>query len=120
MKRLLLPLIGFIFSLVATAQHTELKKSQSGLIYSDTTISQLKLIVDSLNLQFKNNKKSIDYYSKYQSKAHILEIEKKYFEEAIEDMDRNISLFEFEMKYNPQMELNLTVVKFKNLNKNLF
>ena len=48
--------------------YTEFGNSSNGLIYSDTTIKQLKFIVDSLNLKFK----VCDLYKTYYSKLVTL------------------------------------------------
>lgn len=116
MKRMILPLIGIVLSLGATAQNTEFKQSESGLIYSDTTIKQLKFIVDSLNLKFRVCELSKDYYSFSQTKTHSLSIDKKYYEKAMMDMNRDISLSDFEQKYNPTVVTDLVVIRYEYTN----
>lgn len=116
MKRMIFPLIGIVLSLGATAQYTEFKQSQSGLIYSDTTVKQLKFIVDSLNLRFRICELNKDYYSFYQSKAHSIKLEDKYHQEAMRDMDNDIPLLEFLQKYNPKVDSNLLVIRYKYTN----
>jgi len=113
-------IIVLLFSTFGTAcfsQNTEFDKSNNGLIYSDTTIKQLKLIVDSLNLKFKVCDLNKVYQSKFQAKANFISLEKGKSKEAKKDIESNISYEDFIKKYtNADIEKDLLVVKFNYKN----
>lgn len=96
------------------SQDTEFGKSNNGLIYSDTTVQQLKFIVDSLNLKFKVCELHKTYVSKFQSKAHYVSLKDGDVIGAKNDMEANISFDEFIKKYsNSEVEKELLIVKFR-------
>ena len=64
-------LILLLLGTASFSQDTEFGKSNNGLIYSDTTVKQLKFIVDSLNLKFKVCELNKTYLSNFQAKAHF-------------------------------------------------
>jgi len=98
-------------------QAGEFKIYSRGLMYSDTTMRQLEFIVDSLNIKFRACDLSKAYYSKYQSKAHFVELEKGKIKEAKMDMENNISFADFAQKYpNASIDKDLLVVKYKYKN----
>ena len=103
-----------LFSTYSFAQETEFGSSQNGLIYSDTTIHQLKYIVDSLHLKFKVCDLNRIYHSKLQAKAHFIHLKKGAVKEAKKDMEAGISFNDFVKKYNhATIDENLVVVKFE-------
>jgi hypothetical protein len=96
------------------SQNNEFNKFNNGLIYSDTTVQQLKFIVDSLNLKFKVCELNKIYFSKAQAKAHFVSLEKGKIKKAKKDMEAGISFDDFTKKYgNAKIEKELLVVKFK-------
>lgn len=60
---------------------------ENGLIYSDTTINQLKRVVDSLNLKHAVCSNSPDYYSQLQSTGYVVssDMSEKKIKEIISD-----------------------------------
>jgi hypothetical protein len=113
MKRSII-IILFLCGMTGFSQETEFGKSNNGLIYSDTTIKQLKFIVDSLNLKFKVCDLNKIYYSKLQAKANHVSLEGATVKDAKKDMDDNIPFDDFEKKYGKaEIEKDLLVVKFK-------
>lgn len=113
-----LTIILLVLGTICNAQNTEFGKSNNGLIYSDTTIKQLKFIVDSLNLKFKVCELNKIYLSKLQAKAHFVFLSKEKVKNAKKDIESNISFDDFIKKYgdSSQFEKDLLVVKFKYKN----
>ena len=98
-------------------QDGEFKLYPSGLIYSDSTMSQLEFIVDSLNIKFKACDLDRTYYSKLQAKAHYVYLEKGSMKEARDDMNASMPFDEFIKKHpQVQVEKDLVVVKYRYLN----
>ncbi len=88
-----------LFSMTSFSQTSQFDKKDSGLIYPDSTIKQLKYIVDSLQLKFKSCDLSKIYYSKFQAKAYSVMLEKEMADYAKRDIDNNISIEDFITKY---------------------
>ena len=110
-------IILLLFGTASFSQDTEFGKSNNGLIYSDTTVKQLKFIVDSLNLKFKVCELNKTYLSKFQAKAHFVSLEIGKIKNAKKDIEANISFDDFIKKYNKsEVEKELLVVKFKYKN----
>lgn len=98
-------------------QVNEFGKSNNELIYSDSSLNQLKFIVDSLNIKFKTCKPNKTYLSKFQSKAHFISLKNGNIIDVVKDIEANISFNEFIKKYSKsQVEKELLVVKFKYKN----
>ncbi len=96
------------------AQNSEFESYPNGLIYSDNTVTQLKHIVDSLNLKFKVCDLDKVYLSIPQAKAHFISLEKKDVKAAKNDIEAGISYEAFVQKYDQaKTEKDLVVVKFK-------
>lgn len=109
----------FIFSLTCflsfhcVAQTGEFGELNNGLIYPDTTMQQLKFIVDSLNLKFKICDLTRIYQSKPQAKANFISLIKDSVQAAKKDIEANITFDDFMKKYNKaEIEKNLLVVKY--------
>src|SRR5688572_25371992 len=114
MRHLIIVLLILAIGTGCFSQGTEFDNSNNGLIYSDTTIKQLKFIVDSLNLKFKVCELNKVYQSKLQAKANFISLEKGKIKEAKQDIESNISYEDFIKKYqNADIEKELLVVKFK-------
>lgn len=95
------------------SQNPEFERTDNGLMYSNNTISQLKHIVDSLNLRFKVCDLSKEFYAIPQAKAHYITIEKKQVLAAKADIDHNISFDEFAKKYaQAKIEKDVSVLKY--------
>lgn len=113
MKNLIVFLLFILLGNICNAQSSEFDESKNGLIYSDNTISQLKHIVDSLNLKHKVCDINKVYKSKFIGKVHCITMEKGAIKQAKIDMDNNISFEKFIEKYNPtEVSKELLVVKF--------
>lgn len=114
MKSLIATILFLLFGINSFSQNTEFGKSNNGLIYSDTTVKQLKFIVDSLNLKFKVCEFNKTYLSKLQAKAHHISLKGSLAKEAKNDIEANITFDDFIKKYNQtKFEKDLVVVKFK-------
>jgi hypothetical protein len=117
MRYLMIALLLLTFGTACFSQGTEFNNSNNGLIYPDTTIQQLKFIVDSLNLKFKVCDLSRVYQSKWQAKANFVSLKKGNVQEAKKDIESNISYEDFIKKYpNANIEKELLVVKFNYKN----
>lgn len=114
MKRIPILLIIIISSIYCNAQDGEFDIHSNGLMYSDTTMTQLRFIVDSLNLKFKSCELSKVYYSKSQAKAHYINLDKGNIKSAKQDMMNKIPFDTFINKYAPgTIEKDQLVVKWK-------
>lgn len=82
-----------------SAQNTEFKVYDNGLIYSGNSIGKLKHIVDSLNLKFKVCEFNKKFLSCAQAKANFIRLEKSDVLKAKKDLENNISYLEFKSKY---------------------
>ncbi|MDQ3048326.1 MAG: hypothetical protein M3R27_12315 [Bacteroidota bacterium] len=97
MKKLLLLFCFSLFGFHSFGQ--EFANNNNGFIYADTTIRQLKFIVDSLNLKFKVCDLNKQYYSMLQGKAHYVILNKKNVKAAVKDMEAGISFEGLKSKY---------------------
>jgi hypothetical protein len=115
--KLIITAIFLLFGASCISQHSEFEKSNNGLIYSDTTVKQLKFIVDSLNLKFLVCDLNKTYLSKFQTKAHYVYLESGNVKEAKKDIESNMPFDDFIKEYgNAKIEKDLLVVKFKYKN----
>lgn len=109
-----------VFSKTTLGQE-EFKTSSKGLIYSDSTMSRLKHIVDTLNLKFKVCNLTKTYLSKPQAKAHFVILDTGNIKHAKKDMENNMSFDEFMNKYPlARVDSSLLIVKYlyKNYENN--
>lgn len=113
MEKLFLFLLSlFMFGQVFS--QTEFETYKNGLIYTESTMSKLGKIVDSLNLKYKTCDLNKTFYSKSQTIGHIITIDSSNCKEAQKDLDNNISLEDFLKKYpNATIKRNVLIVKFK-------
>ena len=110
-------ILFFLFGFECFSQDTEFGKSDNGLIYTDSTVKQLKFIVDSLNLKFRVCELNRTYLSKLQAKAHFISLESGKVKDAKKDIEANILFDDFIKKYSKtEIERELLVVKFKYKN----
>lgn len=117
MKRIIILLIISLSSIYCNAQDGEFEIHSNGLMYSETTMGQLRFIVDSLNLKFKSCELNKVYYSKSQAKAHYIDLDKGNIKSAKRDMMNNIPFDIFIKKYTPgTIEKDQLVVKWKYKN----
>lgn len=106
---LLLPALG-CFS--QPSPRNEFAVNKNGLIYGDTTIRQLKFIVDSLNLKFKVCELNRVYLTVPQGKAHYISLEKGAAKSALEDLKNNMPFNDFIKKYpSCAVQKDLLVIK---------
>lgn len=117
MKKKALTLIALVVFQFSFAQNGEFEIQENGLIYGESTMNQLKTIVDSLNLKFRACDINKSYHSKYQSIGHKIKIFKKGVKNAKRDIENNISFEEFKTKH-PQAEVseNVLIVYFNYTN----
>lgn len=119
MKQIII-FIVLLFGLSSCTQKNksiESNKSNEELIYSDTTLNKLKLIADSLNLQFKACVLNKTYLSKPQAKAYYVSLYNGDLIEAIKDFKADIFLDDFIKKYSgAKVEKDLLIVKSKYKN----
>lgn len=114
MKKITAFLILALSTFTAYSQGTEFGNYSNGLIYSDTTVKQLKYIVDSLNLKFRVCELDKVYLAKSQAKAHFIVLEKGDVKMAMQDIDAGISYEDFIRKYkHAEIVKELLVVKHK-------
>ena len=99
MKRLLLLTTVLVQTLAGHSQQPEFKVYANGLVYSDTTMQQLKHIVDSLNIKFRHCDLNKKYYSAEQGIAHYIDLLSSNAPEAFRDMQQGISFNDFIEKY---------------------
>lgn len=114
MKKTIAFLILALSAFTAFTQESEFENHANGLIYSDTTVKQLKYIVDSLNLKFRVCELDKVYRAKSQAKAHFVALEKRDVIAAKKDIDSGISYEDFIRKYKQAETVKeLLVVKYK-------
>ncbi|WP_163409646.1 hypothetical protein [Flavobacterium ajazii] len=88
-----------LMSLNLSAQNTEFKVYDNGLIYSENSVNKLKHIVDSLNLKFKVCEFNKTFFAFSQAKANYVELEKSDAVKAKKDLEKGISYSELKAKY---------------------
>lgn len=118
MNKFILLLIIFNVKLL-NCQNEEFNLSKKGLIYSDTTMKQLKDIVDSLNLKYKACELNKTYLSVLQAKANYFKLKKTDIKIAKINIERGISFSDFIKKFPKtiiEKELLVTKSKYKNYN----
>jgi len=114
MKKTIAFLILALSAFTAFTQESEFENHANGLIYSDTTVKQLKYIVDSLNLKFRVCELDKVYRAKSQAKVHFVRLDTGDIKAAKADMEAGISYEDFIQKYNQATTVkDLLVVKFK-------
>jgi hypothetical protein len=101
MKYIFLMTILVCKAIAACAQfhESEFTIYRNGLIYDDTTINRLKLIVDSLHLKYKNCDFKKAYYSLAQARGHHIFLDTTNISQALKDIQNNMSLGDFIKKY---------------------
>lgn len=91
----------------------EFDATDSGLIYSRTTLQQLRRIVDSLNYRFTSCDLTRRYVAPAQARAHYVELVKGNIRQARQDLARGISYEEFVRKYpQAQVDQELLVTRY--------
>src|SRR5687767_8407296 len=90
-------------------QYNEFKTYSNGLIYDESTMNKLAIIVDSLNLKFRSCELAHPYYATPQGMAHLVDIPNKTILKAVQD---GISFTTFAAKYPRQVkERDVWIVK---------
>jgi len=111
MKKEILIIISILVFQFSFAQNGEFTIQENGLIYSESTMNQLKTIVDSLNLKFKICDINKNFNSKYQIVGHKVNLSNSKLKEAKKDIENNISFDEFQKKYpNARITNNILIV----------
>lgn len=113
MKKLLLLSTLVLLSFINSFSQ-EFEVHDNGLIYNEETMSQLKYIVDSLNLKFYTCDLGKTYLSKSQAMGHYIEMEDGQTWSAWQDIKDGISFDEFVNKF-PEAKIvkDIPVVRFK-------
>lgn len=107
---LVLLLVNFSFYRVVA--QSEFQQRENGLIYTDAAISQLKKIVDSVNLKFKICNDAKIYLSKQQSKAHYILLKGASAKSAKIDIEAGIEFSAFVKKHHKaEIENDLLIVR---------
>lgn len=118
--RKLASIIVLMIIVSVRANSNEFNSNSNGLIYSDSTITKLKHIVDSLNLKFKYCDLKKIYFSKYQAKVNLIKVEGNKAEEIKKDLENQITFNDFLKKY-PKLKVEKDVLvvmhKYKNYNE---
>jgi hypothetical protein len=94
MKRFIL--IMLIVSGYCYGQENEFKTYSNGLIYDQSTMHKLEIIVDSLNVKFRSCDLAHPYYSHLQGMAIMIEVPNKAARKMIED---GVSFVEYTKRY---------------------
>src|SRR5690606_38873326 len=114
MKNITTLIVGLFFTISANCQDGEFKTYPNGLIYSEQTMTKLRLIVDSLNLKFKTCDFDKVFYSKQQVLGHLVKLDTGDLKSAKKDLEQNIPFEDFCLKYpNSKIEKNILVIKSK-------
>lgn len=109
-----IPLLFGLFLLQAYClrAQSEFHINNRGLIYPDSTITQLKHIVDSLNLKFKVCDRNKTYHSVPQAAAHLIRSKDQEARLVKADIDKGISFEELIRKYpHCEVDKNVLVVR---------
>lgn len=113
MKKLSVIIASVFISIQLFAQ-AEFETYKNGLIYSEKTMDKLENIVDSLNLKYKVCDLNKVFYSKSQTIGHIVRLDTNDIKQAKEDINNNISLESFIIKYpNATIEKEVLIVKYQ-------
>lgn len=110
--------IGILFVSLTSAQ--EFTTYKNGLIYNEKTMDKLGKIVDSLHLKYKTCDLTKVYYSKKQVKGCIINLNSGNVAQAKNDLDSNISLENFILKYPDtavRKDILITKTKTKDYHK---
>ncbi|MCS3531750.1 hypothetical protein [Chryseobacterium sp. JUb7] len=111
--------IGTLFAaaLFTSISAQEFTTFKNGLIYNENTMTKLEKIVDSLHLKYKTCDLNKIFYSKPQTKGHIIRLDSNHVLQAKKDMDNNISFEDFMAKYpNAKIEKDALILKTRAKN----
>lgn len=119
MKTQTLMAVVIVLTTISRAHaQSEFEVHPNGLIYGDSTIEQLRHIIDSLNIKYKVCERRTDYLSLPQGFAHYVFLDKPDMKNARKDMENNISIEAFIRKYPAAtLEKNYLVGGFEDKNK---
>jgi len=92
-------MIVVVQTLTGKCQSNEFTVYPNGLVYSDTTMTQLKYIVDSLNLKFRHCDLNKQYYSAQQGIADYIDFKDDTATAAFHDIQNGVSYADFTKKY---------------------
>lgn len=117
MKKFFSMLVVYLLANQFHVQGQEFEVHSNGLIYSESTMGKLSQIVDSLNLKYKTCDFNKVFYSKEQAVVTVVELKGENTEQAKKDIENNISLTAFKVKY-PEAKIieNSLLVKFQYKN----
>ncbi len=110
-------ILTLITTISITAQNSEFKVYDNGLIYEETTMSKLVQIVDSLNLKYKNCELGRVFYSKCQTLGNVIHLDTGDIKAAKKDIEGGISFDLFMEKYPlASLDRNTPIVKYEYQN----
>ncbi len=117
MKSCCIFFVGLLLSISANCQKQEFKVYPNGLIYSESAMSKLGLIVDSLNLKYRACNLNPIYHSIYQTIGHIIRVDKADIKDAKKDLKNQISWEDFLKKYpNTKLKKEVLIIRNKYTN----
>lgn len=98
---------------ISCGQDAEFTPSENGLIYTPKTVSQLRYIVDSLNLKFKVCDANPNYLASAQTTGHYVSLSGPQCKAAQKDMEAGISLDELTKKYKKvTVKKDLVIIRY--------
>jgi len=118
MKNLKFIIIVLLYCVTHALSQEEYEIYPNGLIYSEETMNKLKHIADSLNLKCKSFDSNKIFYSKGQTIAHAIIIEKNDIKKAKRIIKKHIKFEEFIKKFPKAIvEYNAIILKGKYKNR---
>ncbi len=119
MRKYLFVILYLFIGHFTQAQQSEFVTYKNGLMYHDTTVAQLRHIVDSLNLKHKVCDLDRKYYAQMQAKGNYITIASDDIKKALIDLKNNISYENLITKYpKTKIDDELVIVKFQYKNYN--
>lgn len=112
MKNLFLVFVFFVLTSTMFAQKNEFPRHENGLIYSDSTMSYLAHLIDSLNLKYKNCDLNKKYFSNATAKCHRFEIQALDLDGFYKQVQNGASYDELKQKY-PEAFLDEELLLYK-------
>ncbi|MFT5617289.1 MAG: hypothetical protein ACI85I_000505 [Arenicella sp.] len=85
---------------------------QSRLTYNDSTMTQLKVVADSVNLDFRSSELDTHHVSPPQTKGHFVSITKEFVEDAYKAIASGVSWNDFKTQF-PTSNLKVAEEKYR-------
>jgi hypothetical protein len=117
LKHLAITLTLLFNGTAAWSQDGEFKEHSNGLIYHDTTMVQLRHIVDSMNLKYRKCDLYKDYYSYRQAVGWYIRLDSsRFIQQAINDMKYGIPIEDFLQRHPRATATKILVLKYMHEN----